>query len=92
MEKGEWTILALKEHFEKILEEKDRAINTALTAAKEAVIVAENNAEKWRNQANEWRSAMNDRERTFVTRRELWAITVAIIGFVIGILAIFYKR
>lgn len=88
---SEWTIETLKEHVEKILVEKDRALNAALTAAKEAVQVAENNAEKWRNQANEWRGAMNDREKNFITRRELWAAVVAIIGMVIGLMSIYKK-
>lgn len=62
-----WTIETLKEHFEKILAEKDKAINIALAAAKEAVGVAEKNAEKWRDSANEWRGAMNDREKKFLS-------------------------
>lgn len=61
-----WTIETLKEHFEKILAEKDKAINIALAAAKEAVGVAEKNAEKWRDSANEWRGAMTDREKKFL--------------------------
>ena len=65
-----WTIETLKEHFEKILEEKDKAINIALAAAKEAVGVAEKNAEKWRDSANEWRGAMNDREKMFMGKAE----------------------
>src|SRR5688572_13935978 len=61
-----WTIETLKEHFEKMLAEKDKAINIALAAAKEAVGVAEKNAEKWRDSANEWRGAMTDREKRFM--------------------------
>lgn len=68
--KSEWTMETLKEHFEKILAEKDKAINIALAAAKEAVGVAEKNAEKWRDQANEWRGAMTDREKNFMPRAE----------------------
>lgn len=60
--------VTLKEHFEKILAEKDKAITNALAAAKEAVTVAETNAEKWRDNANEWRGAMTDREKTFATK------------------------
>lgn len=62
--------VSLKEHFEKILAEKDKAINIALAAAKEAVQVAEANSEKWRSNANEWRAAMTDREKTFMPRAE----------------------
>ena len=65
-----WTIETLKEHFEKILAEKDKAINIALAAAKEAVGVAEKNAEKWRDNANEWRAAMNDKDKMFVQKAE----------------------
>lgn len=79
----------LKEYFEKILAEKDKALNAALASAKEAVTIAETNAEKWRNQANEWRGAMSDREKNFVTRREVWLAVVAIAGFVLAILQFF---
>lgn len=63
--------VSLKEYFEKILIEKDKAINIALQAAEKAVTVAEKNAEKWRDNANEWRGAMSDREKTFATKGEL---------------------
>lgn len=65
--------VTLKEYFERILEEKDKAVNIALAAAKEAVGVAEKNAEKWRDNANEWRQAMNDREVKFMPRAEFEA-------------------
>lgn len=81
--------IPLKEYFEKILTEKDKAINIALAAAKEAVGVAEANAEKWRNQSNEWRGAMNDREKNFVTRKELWAAVMGIAGLAIGAISLF---
>lgn len=67
---GKWTVDTLKEHYDKILIEKDSAIKTAFDSARQAVEVAEKNAEKWRANANEWRSAMNDRERTFVSKGE----------------------
>jgi hypothetical protein len=70
MNKSDWSIETLKEYFEKVLAEKDKAINIALAAAKEAVGVAEANSEKWRSNANEWRGAMTDREKTFVSRAE----------------------
>lgn len=71
-----------------MLSEKDKAINIALAAAKEAVGVAERNAEKWRDQANEWRGAMSDREKNFITRREVWLAIVALIGVVFSLLQI----
>lgn len=67
---NKWNVDTLKEHIEKLLDEKDKAVNIALAAAKEAVGVAELNAEKWRDNANEWRGAMNDREKTFITKAE----------------------
>ena len=83
--------VSLKEYFEKILVEKDRALNAALAAAKEAVQIAETNAEKWRNQANEWRGAMNDREKKFITRGELWAAVIALAGLTIAVLSLIKK-
>lgn len=62
--------VSLKEHIEKMLAEKDKAINIALAAAKEAVQVAETNSEKWRSNANEWRGAMSDREKNFMPKTE----------------------
>ena len=85
-------VVSLKEHFKEILIEKDKALNAALLSAKEAVQIAERNAERWRDQANEWRGAMTDREKTFVTRRELWSAVVALVGAVIGVMAIFIKH
>lgn len=84
-----WTIETLKEHFEKVLVERDKAISAALLSAEKAVQVAEANAEKWRQNANEWRGAMGDREKNFITRREVWIAVVAIIGFVFATLQLF---
>lgn len=84
-----WTIESLKEHFEKVLAERDKAISAALQSAEKAVQVAETNAEKWRNQANEWRGAMSDREKNFITRREVWIAVVALIGFIFAAMQYF---
>jgi hypothetical protein len=62
--------VSLKEYFERILSEKDKALDAALNSAKEAVTVAEKNSEKWRENANEWRGAMTDREKSFISRTE----------------------
>ena len=86
MEANNDNTISLKEYFERILVEKDKAISAALASAKEAVSIAENNAEKWRNQANEWRGAMSDREKNFVTRREVWLAVIALVGFILSIL------
>lgn len=86
---SKWTIETLKEHFEKVLAERDKAITSALQSAEKAVQVAETNAEKWRQNANEWRGAMTDREKNFITRREVWIAVVALIGFVFAALQFF---
>ncbi len=70
--------VSLKEYFEKVLAEKDKAVNIALAAAKEAVQVAEANSEKWRSNANEWRGAMTDREKNFLQRAEFEAYKVSV--------------
>lgn len=81
--------ITLKEHFEKLLEEQDKrhelafrlnkeATALALSAAKEAVSVAETNSEKWRANSNEWRAAMTDRERNFMPRAEAEALGKAL--------------
>jgi hypothetical protein len=64
----DWTIPALKQHFEALRVADAAAIAAALAAAEKAVNVAEVNAERWRNSANEWRAAMDDRERRFAQR------------------------
>ena len=61
-----------------VSEAKERAISAAMAAAEKAILVAENNAEKWRMNANEWRSAMNDRERQFLSKG---------MGYVVGALS-----
>lgn len=57
-------------YYERILVEKDKALSAALATAKEAVAVAEKNAEKWRDNANEWRGAMNDKDKNLMQRTE----------------------
>ena len=66
--------VSFKEHFQDILVEKDRAVDLALAAAKEAVGVAEKNAEKWRDNANEWRAAMNDKDSRFALKSEVESV------------------
>lgn len=77
----------LKEHFEAILAEKDKALNAALISAEKAVLKKEEEVERWRSNANEWRGAMSDRERDFLTRKEFYAIIGAITGVLIIIKA-----
>lgn len=75
--------ITLREHFEKILDEKDKAIKIALDAQEKAAVVNKDEVQRWRDSANEWRGAMNDRERDFLTRKEFYtmiATAVAVIG------------
>jgi hypothetical protein len=68
--------------------EQKEAVRAALASAEKAVEKAEQNAERWRNNANEWRGAMSDRERDFLTRREFYSITVALVAVISIALAI----
>jgi len=84
-EKTGWTLNTLKSlmderdrRYGEVSEAKERAISAAMAAAEKAILVAENNAEKWRMNANEWRSAMNDRERQFLSKG---------MGYVVGALS-----
>lgn len=73
----------LKDHFEAILAEKDKAISAALAAQEKAAIVNKDEVQRWRDSANEWRGAMSDRERDFLTRKEFYtmiATAIAILG------------
>lgn len=66
-----------KIYVDDIWREKDKAILAALASAKEAVLVAEANSEKWRANANEWRAAMTDRDRLYMPRAEFDAYRAA---------------
>jgi hypothetical protein len=92
--------VSLRDHMTALIDERGRqydqrfqaqekAVVAALAAAKEAVTVAEVNAEKWRESANEWRGAMNDRERQFPTRKELWSYLLGAVFFVSTCFAVF---
>ena len=63
--------VSLKEHFEKILIEKDKAISAALASSKEAVAKAEENTKEWKQSANEWRGTMNDKDKLLATKADL---------------------
>lgn len=57
-----------------------------LKAVREAVNKVEStNTQKFEAQ-NEWRGQMKDQTANFVTRRELWAAALAIVGIVIGVM------
>lgn len=80
-----WTLDTLKAlmderdmRYAQVAEAKERAISAALAAAEKAVLVAEQNSEKWRMNANEWRGSMVDRERAFFSKS---------MGYVVGLLS-----
>ena len=62
--------VSLKEYFERILAERDKALSAALASAKEAVLMAEETNKHWRDNANEWRAAMGDKDARFMTVAE----------------------
>lgn len=66
-----WTLDTLKEYFEQRFTSQEKAVDAALTAAKQAVEKEERNSEKWRQSANEWRQSMLDRETKFASRNEV---------------------
>jgi hypothetical protein len=75
--------ITLKEHFEAILSERDKAISAALASQEKAATINKDEVQRWRDNANEWRGAMNDRERDFLTRREFYimiATAVTVVG------------
>lgn len=74
MSESSWTIDTLKEHFDGILVERDKALGRALAAN-----------EKRLDGLNEIRGIMADSAAKFITRREaMWAIMalLALIGLV----------
>lgn len=73
--------VSLKEFLGRIMDERDnqynrrfsdaeKAVNAALTAAKEAVIKAELAAEKRFESVNEFRNTLSDQQRTLMPRTE----------------------
>jgi hypothetical protein len=80
--------VTLKEHFESILSEKDKALSAALASAEKAVLKKEEEVERWRSNANEWRGAMSDRERDFLTRKEFYAIVGTAVGVMGAVFAL----
>lgn len=80
--RDDWTLPALREFFNRLIEEHDRryesrfrsqeeSVKAALAAVKEATDKQEANNERWRQNSNEWRAAMQDRENKFPTRMEM---------------------
>lgn len=65
-----WTVDTLKEYVEQRFTDQDRAVQSALLAAKEAVIKAETATEKRFEATNEFRGQLADQTATFIPRLE----------------------
>jgi hypothetical protein len=67
---SEWTLITLKEYLDRRFEDSDKAIQAALTSAKEAVGKAEIATEKRFDSVNEFRAQLADQAATLLTRVE----------------------
>lgn len=65
-----WTVDTLKEYVEQRFTDQDRAVQAALTSAKEAVLKAENASDKRFDSVNEFRQQLSDQTNTFLSRPE----------------------
>jgi multidrug resistance efflux pump len=79
--KSQWTLDTLKEFFERILFEQQKALDAALVAAKAAVTAAfaasdkaitkaEEAQKDYNARSNEFRAALADQSKTFLARQE----------------------
>ena len=80
--------VTLKEHFEAILLEKDKAINIALIAAEKASLKTEQAQRDYNATHNDLMRKMDERDKRFITRGELWAAVIAIASLTIGALSL----
>jgi len=67
---SQWTVDTLKEYFDAILVEKDKAITAALAAADRAAAKVETATTSRFDTVNEFRQTLTDQQATFVTRLE----------------------
>lgn len=65
-----WTVDTLKAHYDQRFIDQDKAVQAALTAAKEATLKAEDASNKRFDSVNEFRSTLSDQVNTFLPRRE----------------------
>lgn len=71
----DWTIPALKEHFD-----------ARLDAMQEAVRVADAANEKRLDSVNEFRASLSDQQATFVTKEQVrWAVTAMLAGIAVAV-------
>ena len=65
-----WTVDTLKEYIQQRFTDQDKAVQSALSAAKEAVNKAETAADKRFEAVNEFRQTLSDQTSTFMSRTE----------------------
>lgn len=63
----DWTVETLKLHFEALLDQRDKQIALALSAAEKAVTKAEAATEKRFDSVNEFRQTLTDQNKTFAS-------------------------
>ena len=83
--------VSIKEHFDKILEEKDKAISIALSASEKASLKTKQAQRDYNATHNDLLRKMDERDKKFITRGELWAAVLAIGGLIIAILSLVKK-
>lgn len=88
---GTQETIPLKEYFEQILAEKDKAINIALIAAEKASLKTEQAQRDYNATHNDLMRKMDERDKRFITRGELWAAVIAIASLAIGAISLFKK-
>lgn len=81
----------MREHFNAILLEKDKAINIALIAAEKASLKTEQAQRDYNATHNDLMRKMDERDKRFITRGELWAAVLAIAGLVVAVLSLIKK-
>jgi hypothetical protein len=72
---SEWTVDTLKEHFEALLDQRDKQIALALSAAEKAVTKAETATEKRFDSVNEFRQTLTDQNKTFASAERVDGLT-----------------
>jgi len=78
----------IREYVEALLSERDKQIALALNSAEKAVTKAETATEKRFESVNEFRLTLSDQTKTFVTRGELYAALMAVLGIVAIIVSV----
>jgi len=68
--KTEWNVTTLKEHFDYVIQERDKTISQKFQSLELAVTKAEQATEKRFEGVNEFRNTLADQQRTFIPRSE----------------------